>query len=86
VTLNGSTGSTLKAGGTSRRPPWRLLAVIYASLVTSLSAALVLHRYYRFDGLPIPFGRALLWQAAIYCSWGALDGSPAFPPTSPLAW
>jgi signal transduction histidine kinase len=72
VTADQAAASPLPADGTSRRPSWGLLAVLYASLVTSISAALVLHRYYRFDGLPISFGRALLWQAAIYCSWGAL--------------
>ena len=48
-----------------------LLVVLYAASVTTLSAAIVLHRWYRFDGMPVGFLRALVWQGVIYFTWAA---------------
>ena len=58
---------------TAEQPrPWLLWFTLYACAVTSLSAALVLHRYYTFDGAHVSYGRALAWQSAVFFSWGAL--------------
>jgi signal transduction histidine kinase len=46
--------------------------------MTTLAAALVLHRAYSFDGLRVPFVRALVWQGVVYFSWAALVPVIAF--------
>ncbi len=67
----------------SRRSPWRsrrrglggdgraryrVAFVVYATVVTTVSAALVARQLYG----PMSLVRALAWQAVVYVSWGAL--------------